>query len=207
MKIKLCGVILLLTMIACSCNEQSAKKPIIIDKRAVTLTTRAAAIRLNYSHNNDSLKQAIKLLDSSIKIDKRYETTYACKVFILCQLNNYQQAIVVLNQAVALSPYNVRLVTLQGMLFEKTGAINQAMLKYKRADGIYDLLIQAKPNNVNYKLSKAFLQLLLNKKDEALREYNAIAKNSKDENVIAMKPFFYVFDRDAYIKTIFQNVY
>lgn len=192
-------LVVLPLIILSRCNSQN-RQGIIPKKKAVEFNNNAISLSSRYGSNKDSLEKAIMLLDSAISVDSMYKLAYINKGAILCSLGLYQMMLKVLDKAILLDKENPQLVIIQGWILEKTGHKYEAFLKYQKANGMYDILIEKKPNSIQNKIDKAYLQLFLTNREQAIREYEKIAYSSKDAYIAKTKFLFYSFNRENFIK-------
>lgn len=191
---------MLLLVVSSSCNSQD-KQRTFPKKGALELNNKAIALGSKYGSNQDSLKKAITLLDSAIEIDPTYKLAYINKGVMLCTLGSYQEMLKVLDKAIQLDKVNPQLVIIEGHILEKTGRNYEAMLKYRKADSIYNVLIKSKTNSIQNKVDKAYLQCFLTGKEQGIAEYEKIARDDKnDPYIINTKTLFYDFNREDFIK-------
>jgi tetratricopeptide (TPR) repeat protein len=183
-----------------SCDSQEKDK-LTKRKNAIELNDKAVLLSRQYSYQEDSLEKAIALLDQAIMEDSTYTFAYANKVSILCGLGFYNDMLKILNKIETLKKDDPEIIIQQGHTLEKMGKFTDAIRRYKKADKLYTKLIKSKPNEFNYKIGRAYLQMFLTSKEEGIKEYEKIIMHNSEQKVLQVRVVFYEFNKSEFINS------
>jgi len=169
-------------------------------KSAFELNQSAILLFQNFSYSEDSVKKALRMLNDAIYTDSTYYIAYMNKVSLLCALGLNDELLKELDEVVNLYRRDPQLICMEAYVLERAGQKEEAMVKYKEADVMYDDLIKSNQNILYNKIGKAFLQLFLKGKKEGIRRYNDLYHDNKDKVVVYMRNAFINFNRQEFIK-------
>jgi tetratricopeptide (TPR) repeat protein len=101
-----------------SCGQNSAKRK--IDPSVTSLSNKIIPY-INHLDNPDSCKKALSYLDSATSLDNNCFLCYYNKLMFLTSLNQYDKAVVAINNCIRITPYAHDLYLQGGILYEKIG--------------------------------------------------------------------------------------
>jgi|GEM_PF-2673975 len=202
------SLIYFILLFSASCKSQDHNQTKIKEQRSqAELIVHQALI--TFARNNceeDSIRKSIKMVKQAINLKNSEPIFYINAAQMYCSLNEYQQALEVLDEYSDDLATSVELETYKGLIFEKMGNVDSAKSYYAKAIKNFDLKIHNNPNNITFQLNRAFLLFFTNGENEAKMEFNRIAsKFPKNENVKAMRNNFSSFNRETYINQIFAS--
>lgn len=199
-------------------SESTQEENISIRNNKITLLEKqieynSVAIELNNKAMNDItysifpvtskdtllLRKSIVLLNKAISIDTMYFLAYANKAMVLRRLNKNKEALQTLRIITKLKPDYAEGFSSLGFAYEKLGSIDSANVCYKSAIIAYNKRIQ-QTNNINDKLSSAFILSLIDKEKGLQQMDYLIDDNPDNESIVFWKQqLFDDFDREKFI--------
>src|SRR5262249_50857830 len=140
-------------------------------KKALQLNEEATdIIRKNLfedTMNVSNLNEGLRKLDEAISIDSQYVYSYLNKATIFKTLKLYNDALEQYKLAAKFDTNNPELLFSQGLMHEKIGRTDSAQMMYSKSLTLYNKLVDDQPDNVDFKVSRAFIYLFTHGKDEA----------------------------------------
>lgn len=189
-------LLVLLPLIFSQCGKTKNKKADYTSQQNGAVTDSAASIireatLLNVKTwgNVDSLRKAISMLDEAIALDSLNINAYNYKAEYLTKLGDIQEANVVIDQVLQISPNNPLVVFTKGLLCEKAGSNDSAIQYYWRSINLFTDSIKLKPNDFGLIFNRAFvyafvdsidrtvedLTVLQNRYDTTTKEYTTVS--------------------------------
>ena len=175
-----------------SCGHQSAKRKINPD--AIKLHNKIIPL-VNHLDNADSCKKALTYLDSATTIDTNYFSGYYEKLMFLSSLNQFDKAVLTINNCIRIKPYAHELYFTGGILYERIGDTISSKIYFTKSLTILNPVLDTMSvNNRDYEMligNKAMNLLMLNE-DKLLNDLlsnlsdNQIKLDLK-KNILAMK--------------------
>ena len=165
------------------------------DPRVIELNIRATLLLYV---NPDS---ALILLDSSIKIDSNFYSTYFTKVNAYCQKGSYLKAIETSHIGLRQKPEMVESILYLGMLYDKTLQPENAKAQYLKALQIIEKRFKKLDElSSDDKLNYVLLLLLLDRED-AKKELEKIRRIDEDIDFSMLKDF----EKKKFIQYLFPK--
>lgn len=142
-----------------------------------------------YINSAELMEKAISLDSSNVN----YRVNLA-KVYF--KLDSNEKALDVFNEILLIKPDYVEAVTSKGFILEKLGNITDAKKSYQKALKIYGLRTDKTYGDY---INMSFLVLLLEGKEEALKELSQVKNKFPDKDITVFKNQFENFDRKEFI--------
>lgn len=190
-----------------SCNSQDKNIEISKGKRdAIELNNRAMDIFIRNRNSKDSISKSMNLLNAAIEIDSSYERAYSNKSTILISLGDYSEALKTLDRILTMKPTLAELKTLKGLILEKTGENDKALITYKEVLNIYSDRLAKDSANVNLLLDRALIYFFAEGNDRGVKEFKKIQSlYPSNSEVQSRAEMFMRFNRKEYIDSFFPN--
>lgn len=186
-------VLFFLAFFACSKKQRES-----FDQKAIEKNNEAVQL-LSLGIQDSNAFYALKLYDEAIGIDSTYYLAYAHKAQLLCQMGRYQDASMVLEEAIRVRPQFVEGIIVQGFLYEKLKDSNNADDKFNKAIAVLDERIaKGTYSLLNEQLLRAFVNLILDKKIGKQMLDEVISSNPTYSDSTLMRQIFENFDRGQY---------
>jgi tetratricopeptide (TPR) repeat protein len=186
-------------------SEQQRAQHYVPNEKAVQLNEEATDIirknlfedTLNVSLLNDGLRK----LDEAISVDSQYVYSYLNKATIFKALKLYNNAREEYELAAKFDTDNPELIFSQGLMQEKMNRSDSAQIMYSKALMLYNRLIEDQPDNLDFKVSRAFIFLFTHGKDEALSQISYVEPRTDQEKseVEQMTALIRDFQRDEFV--------
>jgi len=177
--VTICFVVVLLT--ACSEQKQSGR----YNPKAIELNNRACDMMSRFQHDS-----ALILFDKAIELDETYYLPHANKIGIFTQRGEYDKALYESDMVVKKEPDLAEGWASGGMLYERQGNVEKAMMYYERSIEIFDDRI-SNPDKADdiraNRLNRAFSFILLGRESEGrdeMRKMKAEDPDNPDNMVI-----------------------
>ncbi|WP_339815067.1 hypothetical protein [uncultured Imperialibacter sp.] len=194
-----------------SCNSQEMKEKssvaqdsvVVYDSMAIALNNKAMRVFFQ-SQENDSIQNVAKsYLAKAIQIDSSYYMGYANLATLLIKQGKRDSAIQVLQIIIDKKPYYAEGLSIQGYIYDRLEKFDSADLKYRQALEAYDQRIEANEDNVNARVSRVFLIMLMQGKEVGFREVEAVLeKYPYDPFALMMKnEIIPYFDREEFLSS------
>lgn len=181
----------LLLLVSYSCIQKSAKHTINTD--AIKLHNKIIPL-INYRSNADSSKRALLYLDSATAIDSNCFSCYYEKLMFLSALNNFDQAIVTINNCIRIKPNAYDHYLTAGVLYAKTGDSSSAKKYFEKSLSILNPVLDTmQTNNDEYKMliaNKALSLIMINdtrQLNKLLDHLNIDFDTTVRKNILRMK--------------------
>jgi tetratricopeptide (TPR) repeat protein len=172
------------------------------DQTALKLNNKASILLERYGQNNDSLRVALDYLNRATELSKNY-ICYTTKAFLQCKLGEPDSAIHTLDICISLNPDLLVPRMSRAMLLEKNGHKEEADPIYKTILNKYTQLAAKYPDSIFIEQNKITLLMFVNGKQAGLDEYEkACKKHPNDKMLIAVRNFYYDFDRIKFVESI-----
>jgi hypothetical protein len=197
MKFRISFILLFVSLFAFGQDKTADVAPIAASR----LNDQAILIFQKYSYIPDSVRRSISLLDEAISQDSAFITAHKNKVSLLGFLGLNDEAMMELAETRKYNKLDPELACIQGYMFEKSGNLAEANLKYLEADKMYDYLISVNQNFMDNSIGKAFLLFFTKGKGAALGEYNRLKRSYLDDKILLFRSMFYSFDKEEFIRT------
>ena len=194
-------------MVLASCDSGTLSESVGVDPEAKSLNDKAMEqysqlVFKSLYESKTELEDVLDMLNQAIAIDDDYALAYSNKASVLVKMQRYEEAIETLDQASKLKSDFAEVICLQGFYYEKIGDFSSAKEKYKSAAQAYDNRI-AVSNQLQDKVSRAFLFLFIKGKSAALNEIDSLQmKHPENQLIIGMRNTIIQFDRDTYIDNL-----
>jgi hypothetical protein len=196
MKCQISFILLFVSLFAFGQDNTADVAPV----SASRLNDLAILVFQKYSYIPDSVRRSISLLDQAISQDSAFITAHKNKVSLLGFLGLNDDAMIELDETRKYNKLDPELVCIQGYMLEKNGKTDEADMKYRQADKMYDYLIGVNQNFIDNSIGKAFLQFFIKGKSAALSEYNRLKRNYLDDKILLFRSMFYNFDKEEFIR-------
>lgn len=194
-----------------SCNSQEKKEKssvvqdsvVVYDSMAIALNNKAIGMFFQ-SQRDDSIQNIAKgYLVKAIQMDSNYYMAYANLATLLIKQEKRDSAIQVLQTIIDKKPYYAEGLSMQGYIYDRLEKFDSADLKYKQAIEAYDKRIEANEDNVNARVNKAFLIMLLRGQEAGFREVEAVLEKYPDDSFALMMKDEIIpyFDREDFLSS------
>ncbi len=200
------AIIALIALVSCQSPSEKKTEQHTPDPKAVHLNEEATDIIKKTLFTTDSLNipllnDALKKLDEAIALDSQYFYSYLNKATIFKTLGHYDYALIEYEKAARFDTDNPELILSQGLILEKLGKTDSAQSRYSEAIHVYDKLIKDAPDNVDFKISRAFILVFTQGKEVALSQMSYIeAKTEQDKSKLEqMTAMIESFQREDYV--------
>lgn len=140
--------------------------------------------------------ESAKLISAAISIDQSNPNFYVNLSKIQFKLDQVETAIETLEKLIKIKPNYVEAITAQGFMLEKIGQQKEAEEHYRVALEAYT---NKKEKEYGDLINRVFLILLLEGKDDALKEFEEIERTIPDEEVSFFKMRIQNFNRESFI--------
>src|SRR5882672_50146 len=199
-------IIAIIALVSCQSPSEKKVEQYTPNPKAIHLNEEAIDIIKETLFTTDSLNvpllnDALKKLDEAIALDSQYFYSYLNKATIFKTLGHYDYALIEYEKAARFDTDNPELILSQGLILEKLGKTDFAQSRYSEAIHVYEKLIKDAPNNVDFKISRAFIFAFTQGKEEALSQLSYIeAKTEQDKSKIEqMTAMIESFQRKDYV--------
>ncbi len=128
--LKCISLFCLLSIALFSCGQ---KQTINHSKTTVAALSNKIIPLVNHLNNQDSCLMALRHLDSATEINKNCFSCYQNKLMFLYALQQFDKAIVAINECIRLQPQAHDLYLTAGVLHEKTGDSNKAAQYFQQS--------------------------------------------------------------------------
>lgn len=182
----------------------------IEDSTAILKNNKAVDIYLKSNGNIDSLRKAIDLLDEALNIDPNYAIAYTNKAQYLSVLGEYDEVMVVIDQALKVRPDDPQLHFIKGVFYEKENLKKQAKKSFEEAILSYDKAIDSNPKDFNLLANQAFIRVFTEDSISAIESLEALKdKQSKDskeyKELDSLINLILDINREEYIKNFWEQ--
>jgi len=143
------------------------------------------------------LNEAKNILEDVIRNNELFYKAYVNLATVFIKKRNFDKAELILKKLNDKIEYPYAVFYL-GILLEKKGKIKQAKEKYKRALYLYNEYLKTYMSSINDELSREYVLLLLEGKEEAAKRLNDQFANSENLPILS-KEDIKSFDRDKFI--------
>lgn len=185
-----------------SCGQSPNENKVAIDTIAIELND--SAVKLYTTFDEKNILKAIQLLDRAIDIAPNYFLAYWNKFLFQNELNMKDQAFETIKTLELLRPQSPELILSLGAFYEKNGDSIMAIEKYRKANSIYESILDTIENNgVQYSMlqaNKAITLILLGKELKGREILNDLLENETDEAVRELIYSFLAHSRQDYLE-------
>lgn len=194
-----------------SCNSHERKEKssdvqnavVVYDSMAIALNNKAMGMFFQ-SQEDDIIQSVAKgYLVEAIQMDSNYYMAYANLATLLIKQEKRDSAIQVLQTIIDKKPYYAEGLSMQGYIYDRLEKFDLAELKYGQAIEAYDKRIEANEDNVNARVNKAFLIMLLRGKEAGFREVESVLEKYPDDSFALMMKdeIITYFDREVFLRS------
>lgn len=177
-----------------SCNSQEkAEKSsvvqdsvVVYDSMAIALNNKAMGMFFQMQEDDSIQNVAKGYLEKSIQLDSNFYMAYANLATLLIKQEKRDSAIQVLQTIIDKKPYQAEGLSMQGFIYDRLEKFDSADLKYRQALEAYDNRIEAYEDNVNARVNKVFLIMLLLGQETGFREVEAVLEKYPDDSFALM---------------------
>jgi tetratricopeptide (TPR) repeat protein len=198
-----------LLLISCSSPEQyknavsSEEHVLEFDTLAIKLNNQAIELSTQSPSSDSALALAKRLLIRSIGLDDDYYLAYVSLASILIKEDKRDSALYVLDRIIEKKKNYAEGISMQGYIYDRMGMLDSAKIKYIKAIAAYDNILKKNERNVNARVNKAFLVMLVYGEKAGYDEINLVLKEyPNNSSALMMKnDFFPTFDKEDFLES------
>lgn len=141
-------------------------------------------------------EESARLIAKAISINKINPNYYTNLAKIQFKLEQCEKAIHTLDELLIINSNYTEALSAKGFILEKTGKLDSATICYRQAIEEYDKIKEKEPGDI---INKAFLILLIEGEDKALKEIKKLKGKVAESEILFLEEQIRHFDRESFI--------